>query len=660
MVRGLTVPRLAFVTLWFYLVFASVFSAQPGSINLTVILEDEVPKIFEGVDLVGSLNSLFSSDLPGDVLRIVHVLRIEKESYSYKTNEFFLDPRGSYIRFMGQYYYTSARTRYRYDQREKKYVPDKDGPYVYVPEFAWARKDDDKYIMSSFYSRREELVSRTVYRVLIYLTEIDATTLYVRRAVPIVASGATLLEALRSSRNSLTPQAGKFSEYKYDVAVVFERNVDLFTRALVTSSIQKEIRFNVFDRTYLNEIFERARFRDLTGHSKTGIRFRPAKFILNFTNFVTTYSENEEVGYVFIHNPFNGRYIKRHVNGTDVPVPVEVGNFYTYDREKKAYKLDREKGIYVRYYGGPWETETYVTESSFYEYFLLTTKTLRRWTNVLLNIVDVQSGEIVGSKRLEVLESRKSRNVNDLYGSEEVWTKFSVEYLAASSVAKQALDFSTKVLRLSTYVEAVSENVITFASGENAGIKPDMAFRVVFDGYTVGFARVERTQWESAKGLAYYVVPGEALRPFSILEEERTHRYPSNQRTVLIASPWLTTISVEALFVDLNGFPSWGLGLGYAVLAGRYPLYGEYALPNEAVFSLFFNDAVQLRASAVVVPEDIWIKPYLLLGLTFSTFARSSVFTNSGAGLLIHVGILADFSRTIDFSPYIALGLEVR
>lgn len=651
------------VVTWVFLGFYSVASANPVvSSNVKVIIESNLPKNFEGIDVEKTLLEAYSSELEPNVLRLVHLVRLEKETYSYRRNVFEYDPKGNYIQFRGEYYYTSSRTRYRYDSKEKKYVPDKDGWYVYVPEYRWARKDEDRYIMSSFYTRREEVVNETLYGVALYVTDIDLNTFYVKRAIPVVTQSRELSKALRATGALRTGASGKFSEYKYDIVLLFESGMDLLTRMLITSAIQREIRFNVYDRTYLSEVFERIRLGDLLGEPNKGlsIKFRPAKYVLNFTNFVTTFSESEFNDYVFIPNPFNGSYIKKSVNGGYVPVRVEVGNFYSYDRETKSYKLDREKGIYVRYFGGPWEDETYTVDSSFYEYFLLKTKAMRRSSSLLMSIIDAETGEIVGCKRLEATKSSLAKNVVDIYGSETVTGKFEIDYGVASSVSSDALRFSTRVLKLSTFVESVEGGKVTFASGENTGIRSGMVFRLVQDGFTSGFARVERSGWERSEGTTYYVIPGETLRPYATAFEEVSPSYPSNVRTVLLLSPHFQSYAIEGMAIDINGYPRWSFGAGLAVFLGRYLAYEDYVIPNELSFSYFFTDNLTLNGKVFAVPGATGFEVYFSAGLALSTFARSSVFNNTGWGFTVQACGVFGFGASLPIVPLVTLGFEVR
>jgi len=68
----------------------------------------------------------------------------------------------------------------------------------------------------------------------------------------------------------------------------------------------------------------------------------------------------------------NGAYIKKSlVNGGSAPVRIDVGKYYSYDSDKKAYVLNMKDGRYVRYPGNGWEKEGYVSENTFYDYTLL-------------------------------------------------------------------------------------------------------------------------------------------------------------------------------------------------------------------------------------------------------------------------------------------------
>ncbi|MFN3328624.1 MAG: hypothetical protein ACK40U_07210, partial [Fervidobacterium pennivorans] len=120
-----------------------------NTINLRVYFEDNVPRVFEGMDIKSYIVDAFSG-IPEKTLRVVNIIDVSKELVTKKVNDFVEDLQGNYVRFMGSYYYTSDRNRYKYDYEKKEYVPDKNGYYVRLSDYPWAREERDKYIFSVF------------------------------------------------------------------------------------------------------------------------------------------------------------------------------------------------------------------------------------------------------------------------------------------------------------------------------------------------------------------------------------------------------------------------------------------------------------------------------------------------------------------------------
>ncbi|HCI28943.1 MAG TPA: hypothetical protein DE117_02005, partial [Fervidobacterium sp.] len=128
MVRiAIPTSRIYFIAL---LILLSTFVIGAGKVQ--IIIDSKIPTIYEKVDLGTELMNAFSTEVPDNILRVVHLIDLKKESYSRKVNEFVRDREGTYVYYKGTYYYTSKRARYSYDSKNNKYVPDVNGSYIYV------------------------------------------------------------------------------------------------------------------------------------------------------------------------------------------------------------------------------------------------------------------------------------------------------------------------------------------------------------------------------------------------------------------------------------------------------------------------------------------------------------------------------------------------
>lgn len=56
--------------------------------KVQIIIDSKIPTIYEKVDLGAELMNAFSTEVPDNILRVVHLIDLKKESYSRKVNEF--------------------------------------------------------------------------------------------------------------------------------------------------------------------------------------------------------------------------------------------------------------------------------------------------------------------------------------------------------------------------------------------------------------------------------------------------------------------------------------------------------------------------------------------------------------------------------------------
>lgn len=627
--------------------------------NLYVIIDKNLPSYYENIDISKELSNIFS-DVPEKTVRIVHVVGIQKETYSYKVNEFVPDREGTYVYHKGSYYYTSSKAMYKYDSNKKIYVPDPYGLYVYLSDYPWARKEEEKYIISSFYRRYEKYITETSYYIALYITDIDVEKIFVKSVTPIITSGDSFSEALKSTGRLYRENPNKYSSYKVDVAVIFDEKFDKTQRMYILKELQKDTRYNIYDRLYLNELFKTIAFEDLFGKG-VFLQFKPPKYMITFENYVERTEKVRSERYYFFENDVNGGYIKKSAIGyyTDVPVRVEIGRYYSYDSKNKTYVLDMEKGNYVRYYGGPWEKETYTSAYGFYDYVLTTVDILEMYTGFLLKVFDTERGTLIGSYSISKNYSTALKEPKDRFGSESASSEYLSKIWSYSNNARYVASYIQKLFPLISMVSSVSDGMVTLSSGENIGIKQGYVFQIIDNGYTSGYVKIDKVFENKSSATALYLIPYEKIYPNTLALETKNY-------------PQITGITFQ-LFLKDNGFGMasgftsfdiygnyyWGILFGagieitYEVLEDFYPyMYLEYYNPifsNLSLFGRFGGKYIEL--------EDIW-EIFAESGVRFTSYLRDSIFSPGGTGVYTDVGFGVYFGNGIKIKPTVSFGID--
>ncbi len=649
-------PLLFTLIIFLVLSISNIFAS-----NLYVIVDKNLPVYYENIDISKELTNIFS-DVPEKTVRIVHVVGIQKETYNYKINEFVPDKEGTYVYHKGSYYYTSSRAKYKYDSSKKTYVPDPYGSYVYLSDYPWARKEEEKYIISSFYRRYEKYITETSYYIALYVTNIDVEKMFVKSVTPIIASGNSFSEALKSTGKLYRENPNKYSSYKVDVAVIFDEKFDKAQRMYILRELQKDTRFNIYDRLYLNELFTTIAFEDLFGKS-VSLQFKPPKYMITFENYVERVEKVRSERYYFFENNVNGGYIKKSAIGyyTDVPVRVEVGRYYSYDSKNKTYVLDKEKGSYVRYYGGPWEKETYTSTYGFYDYILTTVDILEIYTGFLLKVFDTEKGTLIGAYNISKNYSKTLKEPKDRFGSESVSSEYLSRIWSYSNNAEYVASYMQKLFPLISTVSNVSDGMVILSSGENIGIKQGYVFQIIDNGYTSGYVKIDKVFENKSSATAFYLIPYEKINPNALVLETKSY-------------PQITGITMQLFFKNngfgiASGFTSfdiygnyyWGILFGagievpYEVSEDVYDyLYLEYSNPlfgNLSLFGRFGGKYVKLK--------DIW-NIYAESGVRLTSYLRNSVFSSGGTGVYTDVGFEVYFENEIKIMPTVSFGIEIR
>ncbi|MFN3692131.1 MAG: hypothetical protein ACK4R7_04475, partial [Fervidobacterium sp.] len=303
-----------------------------NTLNLRVYFENDVPKFLEGIDIKSYIVDAFSN-IPEKTLRIINIVDISKESVTKKVNNFVEDLQGNYVSFKGSYYYTSDYNRYKYDYEKKEYVPDKHGYYVRLSDYPWAREEKEKYIFSVFYKRHEYKVTESKYFLSFYVIDIDIEKFFVKSFTPVLSVGSTFKEAIQNATKLYSENTNVYSPDKIDVVVFFDKSFDKLQKMYILSSIQEDSRYNIYDRMYLQELFDIISQEEIIGKEVT-ITFKPPRYIFFFQNYTENVQKTTSDHYYYFDNPVNGQFIKKSVGVynqkilSEVPVKVEVGKYY--------------------------------------------------------------------------------------------------------------------------------------------------------------------------------------------------------------------------------------------------------------------------------------------------------------------------------------------
>ncbi|MEN3043335.1 MAG: hypothetical protein ABDH59_08610, partial [Fervidobacterium sp.] len=497
--------------------------------NIYVFVERNLPSVYEGVNIQDELKRIFSNVAP-KTFRVVHVVDVLRESYTRKVNEFVRDPQGRYVYYKGSYYYTSSYARYEYDAQKKMFVQDPRGNYVYLSDFPWARSEEDKYIISDFYRRYEKTVTETFYYLSLYVVDIDIEKFFIKSMTPITVVGNTIKDAIEKTKSNYSENVNSYSPDKIDIVIWFGEDFGKTARMFILGELQKDTRYNIYDRSYLSELFRLVAFEELMG-KEVAISFRPPRYVFYFQNYVEKAEKNNSDVYYFFENPVNGRYIKRNLYfsgklADEVPVEVEVGRYYSYDSKNKTYKLDMKEGSYVRYYKAAWEKEQYISTSVFYDFIFRNTTFSSNYLSFLINVLDAERGTLISSKNFYSSNQIALKEPIDRFGSEDVNSEYLAKVSLYKFLASSVGTFLQKVFPITSVIAETEGLKVTIMSGENVGIKKGYVFQAINDGFTAGYFNISKVSKSFSEGQVFYILPGEVLKKDSIVFE--TSNYPTN------------------------------------------------------------------------------------------------------------------------------------
>ncbi len=653
--RTMQTGRIYFIAL---LVLLSTFAIGAGKVQ--VIIDSKIPMVYEKIALSAELMDSFSTDIPDNILRVVHIIDLKKEAYSRKVNEFVRDKEGTYVYYNGTYYYTSKRARYSYDSKNGKYVLNASGSYIYVPEFSWARSDEEKYVASNLYKRYEKIENGITYYMSLYITDIDIENLFVKSVIPVNVSDDSVRGLIKKAMQQHYEIVNRKSPYKIDIAIVFNPSIDKNMRMSIVSKLQEDTRYNIYDRLYLDEVFKTIKFKDLFG-KEVNLKFTPPAYIIAFDNPVSASEITQSTKYLFFENALNGTYIKKSlVTGEYVPVRIEVGKYYSYDSDKKTYVLNMKDGRYVRYPGNGWEKEGYVSESTFYDYILFEETDMEKYTSLLCNIYDTETGEIIGSKMFEYMCKIPKKEIVDRFGTEQVNSETEADLSMMNSISSGVYEFLQVIFPLSSVVSKVQGNKVSLLSGENIGMKNGYVFQDIYDGFTMGYLRIDKVAADTSEGSIFYIIPGEQIKENSYAIE--TKRQPN-----FIGGRFNFSVSNEGLNFILgyvnsdvynNHKQSFSIGYSIANLSAAAPTNQFFAESSFFVLS----KQMEIYFDLGILSNDNFetVNAFLSPGIRISSYTDNSIYYPGGFGIFAQLEGKITYYGTFNILPILSLGMEMR
>ncbi|HPC25789.1 MAG TPA: hypothetical protein PLQ59_09765, partial [Fervidobacterium sp.] len=366
--------------------------------------------------------------------------------------------------------------------------------------------------------------------------------------------------------------------------------------------------------------------------------------------------------YLFFENAMNGAYIKKSlVNGGSAPVRIDVGKYYSYDSDKKAYVLNMKDGRYIRYLGNGWEKEGYVLENTFYDYTLFEETDMEKYTSLLCNIYDTETGEILGSKAFESLRKIPKKEITDRFGTERVNSETEANMAIIQDISSDVYEFLQLLFPLSSIVSKVQGNRVSLLSGENIGMKRGYVFQDIYNGYTMGYLRVDKVAADTSEGNVFYLIPGEQIKENSYaIESKRYPNFVGGRFTFSVSNEGLNfTLGYVSSDIYNNHKQSFSIGYSITDLSATTPTNQLFAESSFFVLS----KQLEIYFDLGMLSKDNFetLNAFLSPGIRISSYTDNSVYYPGGFGVFAQLeGKITYSNATFNTVPILSLGMETR
>ncbi len=622
--------------------------------NVRIILEKNVPTFADGVNIKDYFQNYFVEKLPDNLLFLVHVVSFEKEVAKQRTVEFLQEKSGNYVYFEGTYYEVTDKTLYSYDSKNDNFYRDPQyGTYIYLPTYRWARKENDKYIrVFNFYRKNEKIEDVTYYSLGVYLTLIDAqkmTVLYSQFQYLTGTSLSQSLERLKKKYLSVLPKTYSFEVYeklynkKPSVALYYE-NIPLELSAGISEKFYSDGRYIITDRTYLNEIVKLQYIKDLFGGEIVEFKFLPPKYVVKISG-LNPYSEKitERRIVKFFTNKVDGQYYNDK--------KVEFGNYYTYDSQTKTYKVDKEKGTYVKVVKKPWEKEEYLyvgtSVPSFSDIFSENSKYLELYSSINVIIIETSTSKLISGENIgRSVESQIYETV-DRFGSTQYNPKIYLKSRLFDRISTEIASGISSIFLISSYITDVTDvSTVKFADGQVLGIKTGMKFKAMENGFTVAFLNIQKVSENISQAKAFYILPGERLKEGLYIVESFSHPFKTGVGIDFSISSNSFEFIINYSPFNLNYVGTSSFGIGFGTGEERNSFF-FVALPLKIALSeiVLFSPIIKVGFYNDINFPDDYI-PYFSGGIRLSTNKRE-IFSSIGTSVFSELFILGDYGISI-------------
>jgi len=345
----------------------------------------------------------------------------------------------------------------------------------------------------------------------------------------------------------------------------------------------------------------------------------------------------------------------------DVPVRIEVGKYYSYDSDKKTYIVNMKDGRYVRYPGNGWEKESYISATTFYDYILFEEIDMEKYASLLCNIYDTKTGEILGSKAFESLCKVPKKEIIDRFGTERVNSETEADMSIIDDISSNVYEFLQLIFPLSSIISRVQGNKVSLLSGENIGIKKGYVFQDIYDGFTMGYLRIDKVAADTSDGSIFYIIPGEQIKENSYAIETKRHPNFIGGRFTFSTSNEGFNFTLGYISSDIYNNHKQSFSIGYSItdLTATIPTNQFFAESSFFVLS----KQLELYLDLGMLSNDNFetVNVFLSPGIRISSYTDNSIYYPGGFGIFAQLeGKITYFDATFNIIPILSLGMETR
>ncbi|MGC8820170.1 MAG: hypothetical protein ACP5PP_03550 [Fervidobacterium sp.] len=97
------------------------------------------------------------------------------------------------------------------------------------------------------------------------MVDIDIQNFFVKSLTPIISSGDSMQEVLENIKKFHSETQNIYSPYEVGDTILFDEKFNKLQRMYILKALQKDTRYNIYDRLYLDELFKTIRLEDILG-----------------------------------------------------------------------------------------------------------------------------------------------------------------------------------------------------------------------------------------------------------------------------------------------------------------------------------------------------------------------------------------------------------